>query len=177
MRAAVSGFLRASDIRQSKRKLQCSMRPLSLLACLTIAASAHGQASNPGKPLGTWNVEYERTISSMHSEPTKVIERGRMILRSVGDSVIGEMMVGDSATASHYALRGTARKDTWAMYIEEPPAHGFGIFFSALGAAMDWLKESVHGIHPVLVRFDLTAKGDSISGTRAVTGGMSAPRN
>jgi len=122
-------------------------------------------------------VEYERTISSMHSEPTKVIERGRMILRSVGDSVIGEMTVGDSATADHYPLRGTAHKDAWTVYVEEPPARGFGILFSALGAAMEWLKESVHGIQPVVVRFDLTAKGDSINGTRAVTGGMGGSRN
>jgi hypothetical protein len=101
------------------------------------------------------------------------MERGRMTLRAVGDSLFGELRIGDSTSTDLSALRGTARKDTYTLYLEEPPAKGFGIFFSALGAAMDWLRATVHGIEPVIIRFDLAAKGDSLSGTRVVTGGMS----
>src|SRR6185436_3491227 len=141
------------------------MRKHLLIAGLFFAGSVHAQATAPGKPLGAWNVEYDRTISSMHAEPTTRIERGRMTLRMVGDSLLGDMTVGDSSTADRYVLRGIANKSAWTVYVEESPARGVGVFFSALGAAMEWLKESVHGIQPVVVRFDLTAKGDSISGT------------
>src|SRR3954471_2711277 len=132
------------------------MRPSLILAALVAASSPLIAQTAPPTALGSWSVEYERTISSMHAEPRKVVERGRMTLRSVGDSILGEMTVGDSASTDRYALRGTASKGAWTVYVEEPAAHGFGLFFSAIGAAMDWLRESVHGIQPVVVRFDLT---------------------
>jgi hypothetical protein len=109
----------------------------------------------------------------MHAEPTKFTERGRMTLRAVGDSLFGDFRIGDSASTNLTGLRGIVRKDGYTVYVEEPPAKGFGIFFSALGAAMDWLRETVHNVQPVVVRFDLVAKGDSLSGTRVITGGMS----
>ena len=154
------------------------MRALTVVSSLIVlAAVAQAQAPRSAKPLGSWNIEYERTILRMHGEPTRITERGRMTLRSVGDSVFGELAIGDSATANLSVLRGTAGKTGYAVYAEEPPAKGFGLFFSAFGAAMDWLRESVHGIHPVIVRFDVTAKGDSLTGSRTATGGMSpAPR-
>jgi hypothetical protein len=111
----------------------------------------------------------------MHGEPTRRHEQGRLTLRSVGDSVIGELVIGDSASADRAVLRGIAVKEGWTVYAEELPAKGFGVFFSAIGAAMDWLRETVHGIQPVVIRFDVMQKGDSLTGTRSVSGGMGRP--
>lgn len=152
------------------------MRIVIVITGLALAASASAQVQPRGTALGTWSVEYERTIARMHAEPTKYTERARMTLRAVGDSLFGELRIGDSTSTDISTLRGIARKDAYTLYAEEPPARGFGIFFSALGAAMDWLRESVHGIEPVVVRFDLTAKGDSLTGTRVMTGGMGGTR-
>jgi hypothetical protein len=113
----------------------------------------------------------------MHAEPTRFTERGRMTLRSVGDSVFGELSIGDSASKDRSAIRGSSRKELFTLYVEEPPAKGMGIFLSALGAAMDWMRETMHGVQPVIVRFDLVAKGDSLTGTRNVSGGMGGARS
>jgi hypothetical protein len=79
-------------------------------------------------------------------------------------------MVGDSATANRSVVQGTVRGNAWTFYIDEPEPRGMAIFFSALDAAMTWLRETVHGVQPTVVRFDLTARADSITGTRTVTG-------
>ena len=148
---------------------------LILLAAVIPAFSALAQAPNRGKPLGSWDVEYERITSHMHSEPTRSLERGTITLRSLGDSILGELRVGDSANVSVVALRGTASQQNWTLFAEEPTPHGIDVVFSAFASAMDWLRENVHGIHPISVRFDLVARGDSITGSRNVTGGMGAP--
>jgi hypothetical protein len=153
------------------------MRIVTVITLVLLSRSVTAQSQAPVKPLGVWNVEYERTISSMHSEPRTVREHGRMTVRAVGDSVFGELTIGDSGSTNRSALRGSARKDAWTLYVEQPPARGFGMVFSAVGAAMDWLRESVHGIEPVVVRFDLAVKRDSLSGSRIVTGGMGGARN
>ena len=153
------------------------MRLVTVITLVFLTGSADAQAPVSAKPLGAWNVEYERTISSMHSEPRTVREHGRMTVRAAGDSLFGELTIGDSGSTNRSALRGSARKDAWTLYVEQPPARGFGMFFSAVGAAMDWLRESIHGIEPVLVRFDVTVKGDSLTGSRVVTGGMGGARH
>jgi hypothetical protein len=151
------------------------MRSLSLIGII-LAAAAHGQPAMPVRPLGTWTIEYEHTVTSMHAEPRKEIVHGRMALRQVGDSVLGDLTLGDSATGPRSILRGTARKEAWSVYAEDPAARGMGIFFSAIGSMMDWLRETVHGIPPVVVRFELAAKGDSLTGSRIITGGMGGTR-
>ena len=95
-----------------------------------------------------------------------------MTLRLVGDSLFGDLKIGDSTSADFSSLRGVVHKNSYTVLVEDRPAKGFGIFFSAVGAAMDWLRESVHGIQPTVIRFDLNAKGDSLTGSRTVTGGM-----
>jgi hypothetical protein len=152
------------------------MRTVIVITGMLLSASASAQTVTV-KPIGTWVIEYERTIARMHADPTKFTERGRMTLRAVGDSLFGDFRIGDSASTNVAALRGIVRKDGYTVYVEEPPAKGFGIFFSALGAAMDWLRETVHNVQPVVVRFDLMAKGDSLTGTRNVSGGMGGPRS
>ena|SRR5689334_25403411 len=149
------------------------MRCTSLVASLILTASAAAQNTQRGKLLGTWNVEYERMIVHMHAEPTRLAEHGRMTLRAVGDSIFGELRIGDSTSTDLSALRGVAHNNSYALLIEDPAAKGLGIFFSAVGAAMDWLRESVHGIQPTVVRLDLVAKGDSLTGSRTATGGNS----
>jgi hypothetical protein len=153
------------------------MRTTLLIAALAAASTMAAQTPPPGKPIGSWVVEYDHTSFHMHGEPTHRHDQGRMTLRSVGDSLFGELMIGDSTMANRSTLRGVAGKGGWTLYAEEPTARGFGIFFSALGSAMDWLRESVHGIHPVVIRFDVVAKGDSLVGTRSVSGGMGSPRS
>ena len=151
------------------------MRTVIIITAMLVAAPAHTQvqAQPRGKPLGTWVVEYERTVARMHAEPQKFTERGRMTLRAVGDSILGDFSIGDSTSTDLSVVRGTARKDGYSLYLEEPASKGMGVFFSALGAAMDWLRATVHGVEPVVIRFDLTAKGDSLNGERMVSGGMS----
>ena len=156
------------------------MRPLSLLLALALALALTlplplaSQTPARGKPLGSWEIDYDRIVLHMHGEPTRLHERGRMTLSAVGDSLIGELVVGDSAAAERSLVRGVSGKTGWTLIVEEPPAKGFGIFFSAIGAAMDWMRETVHGITPVTVRFDLTAKGDSLTGNRIASGGLSS---
>lgn len=134
-------------------------------------STAEAQAPS-ARVLGTWIIDYDHAVIHMHGETTHRHEHGRMTLRSVGDSLFGELVVGDSASAHRSVLRGIARKEAWTVYAEEPSATGMGIFFSAVGSMMDWLRESVHGIQPVAVRFEIAAKGDSLTGSRIVTGGM-----
>jgi hypothetical protein len=150
------------------------MRSIIILAGLAAASSLAAQARPPaaGKPLGSWDVEYDRTITHMHGEATHQHDHGRMTLRTVGDSVIGELVIGDSTTGDRSVLRGVSGKTGMTLYAEAPRPQGAAIFFSALGSAMDWLRENVHGIQPVLVRFDLSVKGDSLTGSRIVTGGV-----
>ena len=145
-----------------------------ILAGLAAASSLGAQAKPPtaARPLGSWDVEYDRTISHMHGESTHEHDHGRMTLRSVGDSVIGELVIGDSTTGERSVLRGISGKTGITLYAEDPRPQGTAIFFSALGAAMDWLRETVHGIQPVLIRFDVTVRGDSLTGSRIVTGGV-----
>ena len=149
------------------------MKPLILCAVAGLVGSTAMAQTAPGKALGSWVVEYDHTVVHMHGEPTRRHEHGRMTLRSVGDSLLGELVVGDSGVTTRSVLRGTARNNAWTVYADDPPANGMGIFFSAVGSMMDWLRETVHGIPPVVVRFDLTAKGDSLAGSRTVTGGIS----
>lgn len=152
------------------------MRHLIILtASGLLAASAGAQTPGP-KAVGTWTVEYDHAVVRLHGETTSRHEHGQMTLRSVGDSLFGELIIGDSASADRSALRGIARREVWTVYVEDPAARGKGIFFSAVGSMIDWLRETVHGIQPVVVRFDVSARGDSLTGTRLVTGGMSRGR-
>ena len=145
-----------------------------ILAALVIATAANAQSAPRGKPLGSWDVEYDHTTLHMHGEPTRRHDRGHMTLRADGDSLFGELVIGDSATAYRAVLRGRSTKAGWALYVEDPTPKGIGIVFSALGVAMDWLRESIHGIQPTVIRLDVTATGDSLTGSRTVTGGMSS---
>jgi hypothetical protein len=148
------------------------MKRLVMLS-LTGLFTSVAQAQTPSaRALGTWVVDYDHAVIHMHGETTHRHEHGRMTLRSVGDSLFGELVIGDSTSANRSVLRGIARKDAWTVYSEEPAARGMGIFFSAVGSMMDWLRESVHGVQPVAVRFEISAKGDSLTGSRIVTGGM-----
>ena len=151
------------------------MKRLVMIPALALVATVEAQSPS-AKPLGSWVVDYDHAVVRMHGETTQRHEQGRMTLRSVGDSLFGELVMGDSATGDRSALRGVVRKTGWTVYAEDPAARGIGIFFSALGAAMDWLRESVHGVQPVIIRFELVAKGDSLTGTRFVTGGLGPPR-
>ena len=147
------------------------MRHLVLLLSLAAAAAA-GQSSTPARSLGTWQVEYERTITRMHAEPIRDLSRGRMSLRSVGDSVFGEMTLGDSTSKDRVILRGTAKSGAWTVYTEQPNPTGLSVLLVPIEVAIEWLKETMHDMQPVVVRFDLIQRGDSLTGTRIVTGGL-----
>lgn len=146
----------------------------AILLIVLFGTSAFAQTAARGKPLGSWDVEYDHTTLHMHGEPTQRHERGHMTLRAEGDSLFGELAIGDSATAYRSVLRGKSTRDRWTLYVESPSPKGIDIVFSALGVAMDWLRETVHGIHPTVIRLDVAAKGDSLVGSRTVTGGISA---
>lgn len=148
-----------------------------IMAALLVATSASAQSAPRGKPLGSWDVEYDHTSYHMHGEPTHRHDRGHMTLRADGDSLFGELVIGDSATANRSALRGKSTKAGWTLYVEDPTPKGIDVVLSALGVAMDWLRETVHGIQPTVIRLDVAPKGDSLTGSRTVTGGMtSIPR-
>src|SRR5689334_18572212 len=103
------------------------MKRLIALAIAFCGSAARAQTT-AAKPLGSWMVDYDHAVVHMHGETTHRHEHGRMTLRSVGDSVFGELVVGDSDSPSRSVLRGVARKDAWTIYAEEPAASGMGIF-------------------------------------------------
>ena len=93
-----------------------------------------------------------------------------MTLRSVGDSILGELVIGDSASSDRSILRGTARANAWTVYAEEPAPRGLSVMLVPIEMAMEWLRETVHGIQPRSVRFEMIVRGDSLTGTRIATG-------
>lgn len=147
---------------------------LKLILCATMAAAPalNAQSPTPQKPLGTWDVEYERTILRMHGEPEQVRDRGRMTLRIAGDSLFGELALNDP-DSTRMLLRGVSRPNAWAVYVEQAKPTGLAVLMIPVDVAVEWLKENVHGIQPIVVRFDLAARADSLTGTRTVTGGSS----
>jgi hypothetical protein len=151
------------------------MRQVILIA-LAAASTMGAQTTRPPRPLGTWDIEYQRTIIRPHAEPVHATERARLTLRAVGDSIQGDLVVGDSAGGERSVLRGTGSASAWTLYAEAPAGRGMAIFFAAVDAAMDWLRETVHGFRPTEIRLDLVVKGDSLTGTRTVTGGFSGAR-
>jgi hypothetical protein len=110
----------------------------------------------------------------MHGEAEQVKDRGRMTLRSAGDSLFGELALSDP-DSTKLLLRGTSRSNAWALYVEEARPTGLAVMMVPIEAAMEWLKENIHGMQPIVVRFDLATRGDSVTGSRTVTGGF-APR-
>jgi hypothetical protein len=149
------------------------MLKLLMLATVALASAAVAQSPTPQTPLGRWDVEYERTILRMHGEPEQVRERGRMTLRTAGDSLFGDLALNDP-DSTRVLLRGTARSNAWTLYVEEARPTGLSVLMVPLDMAMEWLKENVHGMQPVVVRFDLATRADSVTGTRTVTGGRAA---
>jgi hypothetical protein len=139
------------------------------LAALALAAPLAAQA--PSQSPRTWTIEYERTIHRMHAEPIKFLEHARMTVRSVGDSLIGDLLIPMAGKDSvRYLIRGMPKAALWTLYVEEPKPQGLAILMVPVEAAMDWLRDAVHGVAPTVIRFDLTVKGDSVTGTRTVTG-------
>jgi hypothetical protein len=145
------------------------MKLLFMLVAFS-AVSASAQAPAPAKPLGSWDLEYDRTILRMHAEPIRTRDRVRMTLRSVGDSVLGDLVMLSQADSAKLVLRGTAKANAWTLYVDEPKPQGLAVMLIPIEAAMNWLKEAVHGVSPTVTRFELVAKGDSVTGTRIVTG-------
>jgi hypothetical protein len=153
------------------------MLKLIIIACAALTSISAAQSARAQKPLGTWDVEYERGVQQhmVHTpgEATRVRERGRMTLRAVGDSLFGDIALSD-ADSTKLLLRGTARSDKWALYVEEARPSGLAVLMVPIDAAIEWIKENVHGMQPVVVRFDLAARSDSLQGTRTVTGGIAS---
>jgi hypothetical protein len=144
------------------------MRTLFMLVAFA-AASASAQTP-AAKALGSWDLEYDRTIQRMHADPLRTRDRVRLTLRSVGDSLLGDLVTLSQADSAKALLRGTAKANAWTLYVEEPKPQGLAVLLIPIEAAMDWLKEAVHGVSPTVTRFELVTKGDSVTGTRIVTG-------
>ena len=127
-------------------------------------------------PDETWTVEYDRVRRGMHGEPSTVREKAHLTIRRVKDSVSGTLLVvePDSAPISHL-LRGLSRGDTIVFQLDGARRQGFAAVLSAVEVAMDWLKQTVHGVEPELVEFRVRIRGDSLAGTRAVSGGGRRP--
>src|SRR3954471_20826407 len=104
------------------------MRIPFVVAGLAAASALSAQSPLPGKTLGSWAIEYDVSTSPMHGEAVLLHERGQLKLRSVGDSVFGELVIGDSATAHRLVMRGLPAKPGWTLYAEEPAPTGFGLF-------------------------------------------------
>jgi hypothetical protein len=145
------------------------MKKIFMLASV-VATTASAQAPTPVKALGTWEIEYDRTITRMHAEPIRTSDRVRLTLRSVGDSLLGDMVILSQADSAKSLLRGTAKANAWTLYVESPKPQGLAVLLIPIEAAMDWLKEAVHGVTPTVTRFELVTRGDSVTGTRVVTG-------
>ena len=140
------------------------------MAGLMAASAAMAQSPGRGKPIGTWIVEYDHISARMHSEPSRATYRGRLTLREAGDSLFGDLVTSQGKDSTRFLLRGTGNANAWTLYAEEPTPQGLAVLLIPIEAAMVWLREAVHGVQSPTIRFELVTRGDSITGTRTVTG-------
>ena len=142
------------------------------LATLVVLLIASAEARAQSKVAGKWLVRYEHEVRAGHmgSVTSQVVtDSVRVTLRQKGDSILGEWQsispVGETPKPPK-TLVGIARGETARLEIDPNVTNTEG-YFSELGREIvEFIKEHVHGIQPMTTRLELTARGDSLIGTR-----------
>jgi len=143
----------------------------SRMSCIAVALLVASRSSfAQAKADGRWIVQYEHEARGIHgANPTLVTDSARITLRQRGDSVLGEWQaivpVGD-APAHPRVLRGTIRGDVVRLQIDPNVQESEGYFAELGREIMDFLKEHIHGIPPMITQLELTVRGDTLSGSR-----------
>jgi hypothetical protein len=106
-----------------------------------------------------------------------------MTLRQKGDSIFGEWQPIASAgetPPSPRTLVGVLRGETARLEIDPNVAATEGYFAELGREIVEFMKEHIHGIAPTTTKLELTARGDSLIGSRwlaAADGTESARRS
>ena len=136
------------------------------VALLLASRSAFAQAKLDGR----WIVQYEHETRGIHgANPQLVTDSAHVTLRQRGDSVLGEwqgIVPAGNAPAHPRVLRGTIRGEIVRLQIDPSVQESEGYFAEIGREIMDFLKEHIHGIPPMITQLELTVRGDALSGSR-----------
>ena len=147
------------------------LRAIAIVVGMTLPAAAQAPVREE-----SWTLEYDRVRRSMHGESPTVREKAQLTFRRSKDSIVGTLRIADPGSPADVRIvRGVARRDTLAFEVETPRRQGIAVVLSAVEVAMDWLRQTVHGVEPELTEFRLRVRGDSLNGTRSVSGGVGRP--
>ena len=129
------------------------------------------QAQSP--VTGKWLVRYEHEVRSGHLGGPLVsrivTDTVRLTLRQKGDSILGEWQViapAGETPSSPRTLVGVLRGETARLEVDPNVAATEGYFAELGREIVEFMKEHIHGISPTTTRLELTARGDSLIGSR-----------
>lgn len=153
---------------------QVATRRTRLALCLAALMVAPRLATAQSTLAGKWIVRYEHQSHGIHvhvgTDPAPiVVDSVRMTLRQRGDSIIGDWqaIVAPGEPAAHgRELRGVIRRDTVRMQLDPNVAESEGFFTEMGREIVEFLKTHIHGIPPMTPFIEVTARGDSLVGSR-----------
>jgi hypothetical protein len=141
---------------------------LSSIAMVILVTSRPAFAQ--AKADGRWIVQYEHETRGVHvGTPQLVTDSARVTLRQRGDSVLGEwqaIVPAGDAPAHPRVLRGTIRGEIVRLQLDPNVQESEGYFAEIGREIVDFLKEHIHGIPPMITQLELTLRGDAFSGSR-----------
>src|SRR4051812_8058487 len=129
----------------------------SRLCCIAVALLvASRPAFAQGKVDGRWIVQYEHEARGIHgANPQLVTDSARVTLRQQGDSVHGEwqaIVPAGEAPARPRVLRGTIRGEIVRLQVDPNVQESEGYFAEIGREIVDFLKEHIHGIPPMITQ-------------------------
>ncbi len=141
------------------------------LSCVAVALLVASRSSfAQAKVDGRWIVQYEHEARGIHgANPQLVTDSARVTLRQRGDSVLGEwqgIVPAGDAPAHPRVLRGTIRGEIVRLQIDPNVQESEGYFAEIGREIVDFLKEHIHGIPPMITQLELIVRGDALSGSR-----------
>ena len=138
----------------------------------TIAIVPHTSQAQTGIT-GKWFVHYEHEVRSGHLGgplvSRMVTDTVHITLRQKGDSILGEwqaIAAAGETPPSARTLVGVLQGDTARLEIDPNVAATEGYFAELGREIVEFLKEHIHGITPTTMKLELTARGDSLVGSR-----------
>lgn len=155
------------------------------LALVATIASTPLPVQAQGNVAGKWLVRYEHEVRSGHLGgplvSRMVTDTVHITLRQKGDSVLGEWQAiapAGETPPSPRTLIGVLRGETARLEVDPNVAATEGYFAELGREIVEFMKEHVHGISPTTTRLELTARGDSLVGSRwsSSADGTDSPR-
>ena len=142
---------------------------VAFVAALATAPQSHAQ----GKVTGKWLVRYEHEVRSGHLGGPLVshivVDTVHVTLRQKGDSILGEwqpIVPAGETPPSPRTLVGVLRGEVARLEVDPNVAATDGYFAELGREIVEFMKEHIHGIPPMTTRLELTARGDSLVGSR-----------